>query len=77
MDGTHIRVRVPADKQTPYRGRKGVITVNVLAACDINMNFTYVLAGWEGSSADSRVLVNALARPDGLRVPAGTKFCMA
>ena len=71
LDGTHIRVLVPREKQIPYRGRKGIVTVNVLAACDRNMNFTYVLSGWEGSSTDSRVLANALARPNGLRVPEG------
>lgn len=68
LDDTHVRVRVPKDDQIPYHGRKGIITVNVLAACDPNMNFTYVLSGWEGSSSDSRVLRNALARRNGLRV---------
>ena len=71
LDGTHIRVKVPRDRQIPYRGRKGIVTVNVLGAVDRNMNFTYVLSGWEGSSTDSRVLHNALARPNGLWVPEG------
>ncbi|KAL8492154.1 hypothetical protein ACS0TY_023692 [Phlomoides rotata] len=38
------------------RERKGDISVNALAVCDIHMNYIYVLTGWEGSAADSRVL---------------------
>nr|XP_043616517.1 protein ALP1-like isoform X1 [Erigeron canadensis] len=36
--------------------------------------FTYVLAGWEGSAADSRVLRDAISRPQGLRVPRGSYY---
>lgn len=38
------------------------------------MQFSYVLAGWEGSAADGRVLRDALSRPNGLKVPRG-KTC--
>ena len=38
------------------------------------MQFTYVLAGWEGSAADARVLRDALARPNGLNVPRGEQY---
>ena len=31
----------------------------------------YVLAGWEGSAHDSRVLNDALSRPRGLKIPEG------
>ncbi|XP_068640722.1 uncharacterized protein [Aristolochia californica] len=40
-----------------------------MAACTFDMQFTYVLAGWEGSAADSRVLKDALARRNRLFVP--------
>jgi hypothetical protein len=33
------------------------------------MKFIYVLPGWEGSAADSRVLRDALNRPSCLEVP--------
>ncbi|KAF3667310.1 hypothetical protein FXO37_10075 [Capsicum annuum] len=33
--------------------------------------FTYVLAGWEGSAHDSRILNDALERPHGLQIPQG------
>ncbi|XP_020258348.1 protein ALP1-like [Asparagus officinalis] len=42
--------------------RKGV-TQNVLAAYTPNKLFTYVLAGWEGSAIDYRILQDALSRP--------------
>lgn len=45
--------------------------MNVLGVCTPNMEFSYVLSGWEGSAHDGRVLRNALSRPDGLKVPRG------
>ncbi|CAN1158144.1 hypothetical protein LINPERHAP2_LOCUS21969 [Linum perenne] len=33
----------------------------------------YCLAGWEGSAHDARVLRDALARPNGLKVPKGNR----
>lgn len=45
--------------------------MNVLGVCAPNMQFIYVLPGWEGSAHDVRVLRNALSRPDGFRVPRG------
>jgi hypothetical protein len=32
------------------------------------LKFIYVLAGWEGSANDSRVLGDALSRPNGLKI---------
>ena len=52
-------------------GRKHTTTQNVLAAVDFDMRFTYVLAGWEGSTHDARILADALERDDGLRVLQG------
>ena len=36
--------------------------------------FTYVLPGWEGSTADSRVLQDAINRRNGLKVPIGKNY---
>ncbi|GJZ05648.1 hypothetical protein Tco_0539441 [Tanacetum coccineum] len=36
--------------------------------------FSYVLAGWEGSAADSRVLRDAISRPNGLKVTRGSYY---
>jgi len=35
------------------------------------LKFICVLAGWEGSAHDSRVLGDALSRPNGLKIPEG------
>lgn len=55
LDGTHIDVHVSPADQPRYRNRKGHLTQNVLAVCDFDMRFTYVLAGWEGSAHDTAV----------------------
>ncbi|XP_025636008.1 protein ALP1-like [Arachis hypogaea] len=60
LDGTHIKVNVLEADKPRYRNRKGDITTNVLGAVAPDMQFIYVLAGWEGSAADSRVLRDAL-----------------
>jgi hypothetical protein len=43
----------------------------VLAGITFDLKFTYVLAGWEGSAHDSRVLNDALTRPEGFKIPEG------
>ncbi|KAL8510538.1 hypothetical protein ACS0TY_017384 [Phlomoides rotata] len=74
LDGTYIPVRVPHSDIPRYRNHKGSVSVNVLAVCDQHMNFTFVLSGWEGSAADSRVLRDAVTRPNGLRAPNGCYY---
>lgn len=71
MDGTYISIRVEAIYKPRYRTRKGDIATNVLGVCDRNLNFIYVLPGWEGSAADGRVLRDAVVRRNGLKVPHG------
>jgi hypothetical protein len=44
-----------------------------MAAVDFDLRFTYVLAGWEGTTHDVLVLRDALEHPNGLRVPQGNK----
>lgn len=62
---------VPRAQAPRFRGRKDYPTQNVLAACDFDMKFTYVLAGWEGTTSDSRILKDALTREDPLRIHEG------
>ncbi|KAI3709115.1 hypothetical protein L2E82_38874 [Cichorium intybus] len=65
LDGTLVHAVIPPDEQHLYRGRgKGDCYQNVLAVCDFNMIFTFVVAGWEGVAHDSRILSEALADPD-------------
>jgi hypothetical protein len=62
IDGTHIPVVVPHDKFKQYLCRKNKTTQNVMAACDFDIFFTFVLVGWPGSAHDMRVLDDAIAR---------------
>ncbi|XP_039141264.1 uncharacterized protein LOC120278583 [Dioscorea cayenensis subsp. rotundata] len=69
LDGTHIDASIPPQEMPKFRGRKGP-TQNVLAVVNPDLQFTYVLAGWEGSANDFTVLKDALARPQ----PKGLKL---
>ena len=44
LDGSHIPACIPLSKQPAWRNRKGFISQNVLAVCDMSMYFVYVLA---------------------------------
>ena len=59
LDGTHIPMFVPAEDHAQYQNYEGFLSQNVLAACDFDMRFLYILAGWEGSAHDGRVLQDA------------------
>jgi hypothetical protein len=72
LDGTHIACTVPTSKADPFRNRKGFLSQNVMAACNFDMYFTYVLAGWEGSASDNTVFDDALSR--GFYVPPGQYY---
>ncbi|KAI7934020.1 hypothetical protein MJO29_016591 [Puccinia striiformis f. sp. tritici] len=69
LDGVFIPMTLPTEKQPSYQNRKGVIAQNVLAVVNFDMEFLYVLAGWEGSAHDSRVIADAFTKrlsiPDG------------
>jgi hypothetical protein len=64
IDGTHIKIHVPVDKQKPFFNRKGHTSTNVMAVCDFNMCFTFALCGWEGSVHDAKILMDTLRKPD-------------
>ncbi|GKB56968.1 Myb/SANT-like domain, harbinger transposase-derived nuclease domain protein [Tanacetum coccineum] len=64
LDGTLIHASVRADQQNVYRARgRGDCYQNILAICDFNMIFTFGMAGWEGTTHDSRILNEALGNP--------------
>ena len=68
IDGTYVPANVPVEIQGKFRGRKEGTTQNVIT---FDLKFIYVLAGWEGSAHDSRVLGDALSRTSGLKIPEG------
>jgi hypothetical protein len=59
IDGTHIPCIVPEEDQPKYRNRKGVTSQNVMAICDFDMRFTFVVTGWPRSVHDTRVWSDA------------------
>ena len=63
IDGTHINAHAPACKSTAYRDRSSDISQTIMCACNFEMRFKYVHAGWEGSAQDSRVMQEALGDP--------------
>ncbi|XP_031504727.1 uncharacterized protein LOC116267242 [Nymphaea colorata] len=74
IDGTHIPAWVPFSDQARFRNRKCFVSQNVMAVVGLDTRFHYVLAGWEGSAIDSRVLYNALDHEtDPFVVPEGQR----
>lgn len=69
LDGSHIPIAAPhgdsGQDHVPFRNRKAGMSQNVLAAVDFDHNFVYVLAGWEGSANDQKVINDAMSRPRG------------
>jgi hypothetical protein len=59
IDGVLIPAHVPANIQSTWKCQKGFLCQNVLAAVNFDFEFVYVLAGWEGSAHNTRVLNNA------------------
>nr|KAJ0219376.1 hypothetical protein LSAT_V11C300141300 [Lactuca sativa] len=62
--GTHVKASVPQKDEVMYIGRKGYATQNIMVVCDFNMCFTFVWAGWEGTTHDTKIFSEALQRPD-------------
>ena len=63
IDCTHMSTRPPTNVTQAHRSRMSTITTNMLCVCNMDMQFTYVHAGWEGSANDSRVLNEAINDP--------------
>lgn len=60
IDGTYVKGEVPKNRQQAYSNRKGNTSQNVLCACDFYIRFTFVVATWEGTAHDSKVIENAI-----------------
>jgi DDE superfamily endonuclease len=74
IDGTHISCAPSASEREFARNRKGGVSQNCLMACSFDLNFLYVLSGWEGSAADATVFNDA--RTSTFHIPQG-KFYLA
>ncbi|XP_022889066.1 uncharacterized protein LOC111404502 [Olea europaea var. sylvestris] len=64
IDGTHVRAMLPRHERVNFIGRKGIPTQNLLAACDFNLCFTFVLVGYTGNMHDARILAHAIYSPE-------------
>ncbi|KAF5178634.1 Dde_4 domain-containing protein [Thalictrum thalictroides] len=65
LDGTLIPAVIPTNRQIPYRARGGKECYqNVMAICDFDMKFLFVVAGWEGVAHDARILNETVRDPD-------------
>ena len=60
IDGSHLPVRPPSLTRGRWRDREGNLTQNILAICDFNMFFVFLMVGWEGSIADSTLYNQAV-----------------
>ncbi|XP_074327416.1 uncharacterized protein LOC141665336 [Apium graveolens] len=74
IDGTHISAMIKGRDVSSYRNRHGFNSQNVFAACNFDLEFIYVLSGWEGSTHDSKLLNDALSRRNGVEVPQGKYY---
>ena len=45
LDRTHINIRVPIEDRPRYQDRNGLLSQNVLVACNFDIVFCYILAG--------------------------------
>jgi hypothetical protein len=61
LDGTMVPAAISAEDAAmgSFRDRKKNISQNVLGVVNFDMTFQYILAGWEGSAHDGRVLRDA------------------
>ena len=72
LDGTHITCSPSeADRQNCHN-QKGNLSLNCLAICNFNLQFTYVLNRWEGSENDMLVYNDACTH--NFHVPEGRYY---
>ncbi|KAF7349567.1 putative nuclease HARBI1-like protein [Mycena sanguinolenta] len=72
IDGVHVLAYVLEQHILRYRDRHGAITQNVLAACDFDLLFTFVMPGYEGTAANGLLFDHA--RWNGFALPPGCYY---
>lgn len=60
-------------RHRPIVINRAVSLKNVLGVCGFNIEFQYVLSGWEGTAHDQRVVINA-REAGGFVIPAGAFY---
>ncbi|XP_049782548.1 putative nuclease HARBI1 [Schistocerca cancellata] len=56
---THVRIPKPVQFGDEYINRKGFVSINVQATCNVNEQFTRVEASWPGSVHDNGIWRNS------------------
>ena len=72
VDDSHLFVSLPSLTQVHWQDWDGHLTENMMAICDFDMFFTFVLIGWEGSTAHGPLYQWCFDH--GLKVPEGKYF---
>jgi hypothetical protein len=72
IDGTHITCTPSAAEREAAWNHKGFTSQNCLVCCNFDLDFTYVLSGWEGSMADASIYHDA--RLTELTIPNGKYY---
>lgn len=60
INGTHVQVCVSAENQILFIDRKGVLTQNIMAACNYDMQFIFVWVRWENSAHNTWIFLDAI-----------------
>ncbi|XP_050204933.2 uncharacterized protein LOC126654973 [Mercurialis annua] len=64
INGTHVSSCVEEYEIIRFIGRKGMPTENIMAVCSFDMQFTFVLPGWEGTTHDGRIFQCAIHKKE-------------
>jgi hypothetical protein len=72
VDGVHVLAYALEQHITRYCDRQGEITQNCVAACNFDMLFLYVMAGYEGTAADGQLFT--IARQNSFSLPPGCYY---
>jgi hypothetical protein len=56
IDGSHIPIEVPEEEKVNHTEKHGYTSQNLLAICDFDLRFTFLVAGWPSSAHDTRIL---------------------
>ena len=73
IDGTHVPCVPREENSEAWINQKGVNSQNVLVVCSFDIKFIYMLAGYEGSCYDTRMLEEAIAF-HGFSIPPPSKI---
>ena len=70
IDGTHIPATIKGMSPIPFINRKGFKSQICLTTCSFDLQFQFMLPGWEGSAHDGHIISKALEK-NKLQIPPG------